>query len=159
MFPRVLSSLASEIQDLDEAAFVRKYPDAWLIWENRPGERSTLPQYTMAMGSGVASQRSEFEPAAYRLLGSIKALTIGRNGEGILIKDSTVSDRHLELQQAGKGEWTVSDAGSKNGTKIDGQPLAPDTPIELKSGVQIQIGAVKLTFLSASGLFRRVTAV
>lgn len=158
MFPRVLSSLASEIQDLDEAAFVRKYPDAWLIWENRPGERSTLPQYTMAMGSGAASARSEFEPAAYRLLGVIKTLTIGRTGDGILINDSTVSDPHLVLQQA-SGGWTVTDAKSKNGTKVDGQPLAPEAPMELKSGAQIQIGAVKLTFLTASGLFRRVTAV
>lgn len=159
MFPRVLASLASEVADLDEPAFVRKYPDAWLIWENRPGERSTLPQYTMAMGGdGGGKPRSEFEPAAYRLLGAIKELTIGRNGEGILIKDSTVSDTHLVLKQV-PGGWTVADAGSKNGTKVDGQLLTPETPLELKSGAQIQIGAVKLTFLTAAGLFRRVTAV
>ncbi|HZN95951.1 MAG TPA: FHA domain-containing protein [Myxococcales bacterium] len=158
MFPRVLSSLAAEIQDLDEVGFVRKYPDAWLIWENRPGERSTLPQFTMAMGSGAASQRSEFEPAAYRLLGAIKSLTIGRTGDGILINNSTVSDPHLVLDQAGGG-WTVTDARSKNGTKVDGQTLPPEQPLQLKSGAQIQIGAVTLTFLSASGLFRRVTAV
>ncbi|HEY8208269.1 MAG TPA: FHA domain-containing protein [Myxococcaceae bacterium] len=156
----MLASLASEVADLDEKAFVRKYPDAWLIWENRPGERSTLPQFTMAMGSdGGGKPRNEFEPAAYRLLGAIKTLTIGRNGDGILIKDSTVSDKHLVLQQVAGGGWTVSDAGSKNGTRVDGQPLAPEAPLELQSGAQIQMGAVKLTFLSAAGLFRRVTAV
>ena len=140
--------------------FVRKYPDAWLIRENRPGERSTLPQFTMTMGSDAASTpRNEFEPAAYRLLGAIKMLTIGRNGDGILIKDSTVSDKHLVLQQVAGGGWTVSDAGSKNGTLVDGQPLSPETPLQLQSGSHIQIGAVKLTFLSAAGLFRRITAV
>lgn len=161
MFPRVLASLASEVADLDEPAFVRKYPDAWLIWENRLGERSTLPQFTMAMGGdgGGGKPRNEFEPAAYRLLGSIKTLTIGRNGDGILINDSTVSDKHLVLQQVQGVGWTVSDAGSKNGTKVDGQQLAPETPQPLKNGAQIQIGAVKLTFLSAAGLFRRITAV
>ncbi|HYV47479.1 MAG TPA: FHA domain-containing protein [Myxococcaceae bacterium] len=160
MFPRVLASLASEVADLDELAFVRKYPDAWLIWENRLGERSTLPQFTMAMGGdGGGKPRNEFEPAAYRLLGAIKELTIGRNGDGILINDSTVSDKHLVLQQVPGGGWTVSDAGSKNGTKVDGQQLAPETPHPLKSGAQIQIGAVKLTFLSAASLFKRVTAV
>ncbi|HVE85049.1 MAG TPA: FHA domain-containing protein [Myxococcales bacterium] len=160
MFPRVLSTLQADVQDLDEAMFVRRYPDAWLIWENRPGERHNLPVTTQSMGAeGRLEARFEFEPAAYRLLGAIRTLTIGRNGDGILIKDSTVSDKHLVLQQAGGGEWTVEDAGSRNGTTIDGQPIPPTTPVPLQSGAKIQIGNVKLTFLSASGLFHRLTAV
>jgi hypothetical protein len=158
MFPRVLSSLEADIQDLDEAQFVRRYPDSWLIWENRPGERATMPSFTQTLGSADRGPRSEFEPAAYRLLGAIKKLTIGRNGEGILIKDSTVSETHLTLQQTATG-WSVTDAGSRNGTLVDGQKLPPSTPVELRSGAQLQIGAVKMTFLSASGLFKRLTAV
>lgn len=158
MFPRVLAALEADIQDLDEAAFVRRYPDAWLIWENRPGERSDLPNTTLTLGMPAYANRSEFEPAAYRLLGAIKELTIGRTGEGILIKDSTVSETHLTLQQTATG-WSITDAGSRNGTFVDGQRLKPATPVQLRSGAQIQIGAVKLTFLSATGLFHRLTAV
>lgn len=158
MFPRVLSSLAADIQDLDEAAFVRRYPDAWLIWENRPGERSNLPLTTQTLGSGMSTPRAEFEPAAYRLLGAIKSLAIGRLGEGILIKHPTVSETHLVLQQTATG-WAASDAGSKNGTLVDGTRLQPSIPLLLTSGARIQIGAVQMTFLSASGLFRRLTAV
>jgi len=49
---------------------------------------------------------------------------VGRDRDcGVVLDDDRVSRRHAALASAGSG-WTVADLGSKNGTLVDGAPLA-----------------------------------
>ena len=49
----------------------------------------------------------------------------------------------------------MRDAGSRNGSKMDGAPLRA-IPVPLAPGAAIEAGAVRLTLLDAAGLYFRL---
>ena len=52
-------------------------------------------------------------------------LTIGRTAKSkIYIADDSISERHAQLEWNGTA-WLLKDAGSSNGTKINGNSLDP----------------------------------
>lgn len=86
-------------------------------------------------------------------------LTVGRRrlslaiGENIVGRDETasvrlndpmVSRRHARIVVSGSGAH-IEDLGSKNGTFIDGQPIAAH-PMPLRDGIQLAFGTVLVTY-------------
>jgi pSer/pThr/pTyr-binding forkhead associated (FHA) protein len=63
---------------------------------------------------------------------------------------------HLLFMQSGPAKWTVRDAGSKNGSWLDGVQLAPGEPKPLVDGMRIQTAQVVLTYYEPPGLFARL---
>jgi pSer/pThr/pTyr-binding forkhead associated (FHA) protein len=55
--------------------------------------------------------------------------------------DAGVSRRHAILAHS-KGLYTVEDLGSANGTFVNAQRLAPETPTQLKSGDELKCGTL-----------------
>jgi hypothetical protein len=71
--------------------------------------------------------------------------TIGRHPESdIFLDDVTVSRRHARIVVEGSGQHVLEDAGSLNGTYVDGERVdrAP-----LREGAQIQVGKFRLVFV------------
>jgi len=69
------------------------------------------------------------------------AVSVGRHPESdIFLDDITVSRRHAEFHRAHGGFW-LHDAGSLNGTYVNGQRTERQ---ELASGDEVQIGKFKL---------------
>ena len=60
-----------------------------------------------------------------------------------LVGDPAVSRRHALLVRGESGAYRIVDLGSANGTWLndDAEPLAPDTPTELRAGDRIHLGA------------------
>jgi pSer/pThr/pTyr-binding forkhead associated (FHA) protein len=59
------------------------------------------------------------------------------------------------VKQGPRGEWLIHDAGSTNGTTLNGRsvPQQGSGPaVEMKSGDDIRLGQVELTFLEAEAL-------
>jgi pSer/pThr/pTyr-binding forkhead associated (FHA) protein len=79
-------------------------------------------------------------------------ITIGRTSNNIVFPDSSVSRFHAHVRRDGK-EWVVADAGSKNGTWLNGQPLAPRKERALASRATVRLGDVDLMFYVAADLF------
>ncbi len=74
------------------------------------------------------------------------AQVVGRSLEcGIVLNDATVSRRHFQVQAEGDG-WRMSDLGSGNGTKVDGQRVPT---ILLLEGMRIEVGQSVLQFVAA----------
>ena len=74
-----------------------------------------------------------------------EALTIGRSpGNGLVLDDQQASRRHAEIRRLGAGRYSLQDAGSANGTWVNGRRLA--APGELRSGDVISIGKARLRF-------------
>src|SRR6185436_9335847 len=76
-------------------------------------------------------------------------LRIGREvGNEIVLNDATVSRIHLALLPSTAGGWMAKPAGGKV-TRFDGASFEGDEAVALKSGAQLELGQVKLTFHDA----------
>jgi pSer/pThr/pTyr-binding forkhead associated (FHA) protein len=70
-------------------------------------------------------------------------VSIGRNDDNDLaVPDSSISGSHGEFVHDGT-EWTFTDLGSTNGTKVNGGRV---TNVELGHGAKFEIGNVLVTF-------------
>ena len=71
-------------------------------------------------------------------------ITIGRSDERtICLKDPTVSTLHCKVTRNGD-KVMIADAGSTNGTKVNGNPLTEEH--ELQNGDIVRIGAFELLY-------------
>ncbi len=75
------------------------------------------------------------------------SLTLGR-GEGcqLRVAHASVSDRHCTFERVGP-IWSIKDAGSKNGTFLNGRQLGPDEQSPLKFGTKLMAGEAQFLFL------------
>ncbi len=66
--------------------------------------------------------------------------TLGALGDNnLVVRDRFVSGHHARLTWDGVG-WTLEDLGSRNGTKVNSEPLQANTPIQLANGALITLG-------------------
>ncbi len=73
-----------------------------------------------------------------------RKVTVGRTEESAIeIADASVSTNHAELVQSGS-TYTLSDVGSTNGTRINGEPLAGAH--QLQPGDRIRFGKVEAIY-------------
>ncbi|HZQ34336.1 MAG TPA: ABC transporter transmembrane domain-containing protein, partial [Dehalococcoidia bacterium] len=69
---------------------------------------------------------------------------IGRNpNNDIVLPDRRVSGFHARIERDAAGRFVLTDSGSTNGTRINGQPV---TSAELRDGDVIQLGGTTLTY-------------
>ena len=86
-------------------------------------------------------------PARFIVIRDGENLTIGRDAEcGLMIEDGRVSKQHAYLMWS-DGGWILGDAGSKNGTSVDGIVIS-----ELRLA-----GGEWLSFGGLMGRFERIT--
>ncbi len=71
--------------------------------------------------------------------------TIGRHPDSsIFLDDVTVSRRHAKVITQGNGQYLIEDAGSLNGTYLDGDRVESAA---LREGAQVQVGKFRLVFV------------
>lgn len=82
-----------------------------------------------------------------------RRVTMGRTtNNDIVLDDASVSRFHGWLQKDdGSGKWTLTDAGSKNGTWAASQKLTAKKPVILENGTRLKVGNLELTFYTAQG--------
>jgi hypothetical protein len=79
-------------------------------------------------------------------------ITIGRTSNNdVVIADASVSRLHAYVRDS--DPWVVADAGSKNGSWLDGVVLAPRRETALAPGAAIRFGDVQLAFYRSEDLF------
>lgn len=72
-------------------------------------------------------------------------VTIGRHPDSsIFLDDVTVSRRHATVSRDQAGQYTLHDAGSLNGTYLDGDRIEHAL---LREGAQVQVGRFRLVFV------------
>ncbi len=88
------------------------------------------------------------------LLALREALQIGRDCDGLLLADSQVSRRHLELAPSGD-RVLVTDLDSTNGTFLDGVRIT--APVVLLPGSVVKLGGTTIRHAGSSNVGRRTT--
>jgi pSer/pThr/pTyr-binding forkhead associated (FHA) protein len=139
--------------------FERNMSGPWLVWEAGPWRPPSARRDTLVAGPNTRLLASG-ESLAIELSpkGGGADVTLGRDASNdLVVDDATLSRVHLVFRRDTLGRWTVRDAGSRNGTKVDGAP-ASDAPVAVGPGAVIEAGAVRLTFYDGSGLFLRLRA-
>ena len=83
-------------------------------------------------------------------------ITVGRTSKNDLIfSDISVSRFHAFLKHGPEGGYQIIDAGSSNGTTVNGFSVCTKDagpPTSLKSGDNVRFGQIDTTFLEASAL-------
>ncbi len=80
-------------------------------------------------------------------------ITVGRTtNNDVVLNDVTVSRFHAYFKHGANG-WIVCDAGSKNGTRLDGTKLDARKELPVTSGAALVFGEVPVTFYDAPELF------
>jgi len=83
--------------------------------------------------------------AGARYVLSDSTTTIGRHPDStVFLDDVTVSRRHAEITREPDGHYSLSDAGSLNGTYVNGDRV---TTVLLREGCQIQVGKFHMVFV------------
>jgi hypothetical protein len=87
--------------------------------------------------------------------------SIGRTSMcDIVIPDGRVSKVHARILLDRNSErYCVTDAGSHNGTKLNGKIVPKGKPVAIEFGDTLLIGGFPIEFLSAGQLYERLTAL
>ena len=83
-------------------------------------------------------------------------ITLGRAPDNdVVVPDVSISRFHAFVKQGADGRWLMQDAGSTNGTTVNGHSVPRQghgPPVELSPGDDVRLGQVELTFLDSEAL-------
>ncbi|MFH0899781.1 MAG: FHA domain-containing protein [Pseudomonadota bacterium] len=160
---------AEDARTLDAYAFRERHGNGFFIYDGSrplrlPGDAKKMllkseQQVTMdfrapmrARGSHVVIpvRKSDRSP-----VGGFISVGRTRNND-VVLADESVSRFHALIVSGDDGQFSVSDAGSTNGTYVDDKeiPSARESAKRelLRSGAKVRFGHVDLLFLDAAGL-------
>lgn len=107
-------------------------------------------------GDSTASLSLIAYPLRARTPSPSPLITIGRSRDGdVVIPDASISRLHAIVRDGRGGPWKLLDAGSTNGTTVNGANAPQQgtgNAIDLKTGDNVRIGQVELTFLHTQAL-------
>ncbi len=150
---------------LGRETFLEKASAALVILGEVPTEEPAKPQQTAdpdfdaeVTQTAVGAQVGDQTLRVYRLQKKEGApfsdmITIGRTpNNDVCIADSSISRFHAFFRDD-KDHWIVCDAGSKNGTKVNGKALGFRVESEIASGAVVKMGDVVMKFYTPDDLF------
>ena len=82
-------------------------------------------------------------------------ISVGRALKGdIVLRHRSISKFHAYFQRPDGESWSIVDAGSTNGTSVNGTVIAPRQHQPLAIGDEIEFGSINAVFLDAVTLWR-----
>ena len=84
-------------------------------------------------------------------------ISVGRaSNKDIVLRDASVSKLHAWFELHEARDFSVTDAGSKNQTYVNGEPLGPRQPFPLAPGDAIRFGSVLALLCEAEALWSAI---
>lgn len=160
-----IRELRSEARTLSLEDFEGRHGSAFLLLTEAdlsvPKGPATTEVHLMSLDGKHAASTANLALVAFpvrrtgRSVGHL--ITVGRAANNdISIPDLSISRFHAFLKEdAGSGGWQIQDAGSTNGTTVNGHPVAQQghgPASSLKAGDNLRLGQVELTFLGVKEL-------
>ncbi len=145
----------------DEARFRREFSHPVLLWKAPPeAPRDPLVLGTNILGLHSKRPRSN-DPVVFPVAKAPKrgnsfamGISIGRTeNNDLAIDDTSVSRFHAYFTGSNATQWTLVDAGSRNGTWVGSHRLAAKTDHLLRDKCNIRFGDVRVVFYLPEGFF------
>jgi hypothetical protein len=87
-------------------------------------------------------------------------VSIGRTEQcDITIPDSRISKLHAYLEADSTGSYVLVDNGSRNGTKVNGRPLTPNTRVPIAVGAVLEFGTFSFNFVDGAYIYSKLSQV
>lgn len=167
---RIADFIAETAHLKSTEAFVAEHPYPFLVREATKIKAVPVPtgdRQTLRLGKAVAPSGDGFATGdvwIFRICPEDPernrgAVILGRDGScDVQIEDGSVSTEHarftLEWGENDEKLFYVTDAGSSNGTWLNGDKLPDETPTQLSDMDSLRVGpAVKLQFFTADGFY------
>jgi len=150
---RILREYAAEHRSLGAAVFRKKHDEPVLVLEDatdvdddRVFNTEVAAIDEVARGGGGVRAQQVFR-IAKRAGGVFRdRIGVGRAPNAdVCIPLRHVSKYHAYFTAAENG-WTLTDAGSKNGTEVSGRPLDPKATARLEDGSEVRLGPYRFRF-------------
>jgi hypothetical protein len=160
-----LEDFARELRQIGEVGFQRRHVAPVLIVTGRAGKPGAgVADDFFASRPTTMSHRSASLALIHRVFPIVKAagaqigpISVGRTAENdVIIPEQSISKRHCTFE-LGEGTMAIRDAGSTNGTLLNGSPLAPDAAVPLCGGESITMGRFKLVYETPAGFLELVS--
>ena len=150
--------------DIGEDSFLDMYSQPFLLFPEKHGSGGFSTYHTRMAdresGSRIAGTGQEMRE--FRVLppnktcadrGPVKKLLIGRSPDrDLFIDHSTVSKRHAFISyDREKNAFKLGDAGSTNGTFLNGQAVEAGDPVYIRDGNILSFGDCDYLFFSPAG--------
>ena len=119
--------------------------------ESRPRVSSIPPPSAGAPGDYVVRLRKRGDvDAAYA-----DRVSVGRAvNKDLVLRHGSISKFHAWFQIDEVGEVSLTDAGSKNGTTLNGEALSPRMPVMVSDGDRIRFGSIDVLACAPGRLWR-----
>ena len=155
---RPIEAYRDDARNLTKEDFARRHGNAFLLLSAvRPRTGQDTFSTHLALLDEEEGHTGALATWVYALRSSVHIVTLGRARESdVMIPDRSVSRRHALLKRDGDGDrFLVLDAGSSNGTSINGRNVltrfaGPPTP--LGPGDTLRVGSLEFTFAHAAAL-------
>ncbi len=153
-----LAALAADATGLSLADFTAKYGPAFFVRIASSDVRPRRPTETKMAGDEAqptGATTMYVMPVVKRRASTLAFISIGRlDGNDIAVADDSVSKFHAFVKEK-DGAYVIQDARSRNGTTVNGEPVAPrgdGPPTTLSSRASVRFGVVHTSFLIAADL-------
>lgn len=166
-----IDDIVAEFKTIGDAAFRNRYRDPVLLRRDSAGGESQAAFHTAFMSRDMLRDTNELhesdlapsegsEPGGEVVI--VKKRAGGPFQERIGVGRARNADVHLPLPRVSKyhayftasddrRQFFITDAGSKNGTLVDGAAIASRTPVPLQDGTEISIGPYLFLFYTPEG--------
>jgi hypothetical protein len=154
---RPLEAFRDDARGLSDADFQARHGNAFLLLSAIP-PRSSKDTFSthLELAGEEDGNTGALSTWVYPLRSSVHLVTIGRSRDSdVVIQDRSVSRRHAVMKRCDDGRFLILDAGSSNGTSVNGRNAltrgaGPPTPLAL--GDTLRLGSLEFTFVHAAGL-------
>lgn len=159
-----------KVKALERSDFVREHQHSFLLVSDSRDEDVSWSFKTQTVSTSklnlarLSAQglSASLELAKYRVFPITKGqanpwrerISIGRaRNNDIVLQDNSVSKLHAHIAITEERELHLTDAGSRNGTKVNGERIASSDPVILKGDDRIAVGRLNLVVLDAADLY------
>ena len=152
-----LEAFRDDARKLSEGDFATRHGNAFLLLSAiRPRSQKDTFSTHLALEGEEEGNTGALSTWVYSLRSSVHLVTIGRSRDSdVIIPERSVSRRHAVMKRSDDGHYLILDAGSSNGTSVNGRNVltrgaGPPTPVAL--GDTLRLGSLEFTFVHAAGL-------